>query len=214
MQSVQASDPGQGAQQRRVGSALGVKGRCHQALDKGPPWLGSCLHRAAQQRFSYTLCPAPGSPCLCAHSRDCLQCLSSLPCHFSPVQPRAPILSFRIYLEHLLLQSLPRCLAGCRDPPSPCSQMAPACTHTRAQTPLLTALPSLQCSCVFMSTSAARLLSLLRARPVSCSTAHHPVVPQCVSVKLVQRGVSLMVQWLGLNVPNTGGPGFNPWSGN
>lgn len=168
MQSVQASDPGQGAQQRRVGSALGVKGRCHQALDKGPPWLGSCLHRAAQQRFSYTLCPAPGSPCLCAHSRDCLQCLSSLPCHFSPVQPRAPILSFRIYLEHLLLQSLPRCLAGCRDPPSPCSQMAPACTHTRAQTPLLTALPSLQCSCVFMSTSAARLLSLLRARPVSC----------------------------------------------
>ena len=56
--------------------------------------------------------------------------------------------------------------------------------------------------------------SFLRARPVSCSTAHHPVVPQCVSVKLVQRGVSLMVQWLGLNVPNTGGPGFNPWSGN
>ena len=134
MQSVQASDPGQEVQRRRVGSALGVKGRCHQALDKGPPWLGSCLHRAAPW-FSYTHRSAPESPCLCAHSRDCLQCLSSLPCHFSPVQPRAPILSYP--LEFILSTSFSRKSAQMSSwLQGPTVSMVPdcACMHTHVHT--------------------------------------------------------------------------------
>ena len=170
MQSVQASDPGQGMQRRKVGSALGVKGRCHQALDKGPPRLGSCLHLAAPW-YSYTHRSAPESPCLCAHSRDCLQCLSSFPCHFSPVQPRAPILSYP--LEFILSISFSRKSSQMSSwLQEPTISMVPDCacmhTHTCTHTPLLIARPSLQCNCVFMSTYTTRLLSLLRARPVSC----------------------------------------------
>ena len=134
MQSVQASDPGQGVQRRRVGSALGVKGRSHQALDKGPPRLGSCLHRAAPW-FSYIHRSAPESPCLCAHSRDCLQCLSSLPCHFSPVQPRAPILSYP--LEFILSTSFSRKSAQMSSwLQGPTVSMVPdcACMHTHVHT--------------------------------------------------------------------------------
>ena len=46
-----------------------------------------------------------------------------------------------------------------------------------------------------------------------CVLLHHRVVPWCVSIKLVQRGVSLMGQQLGLHVPNTGGPGSIPGPG-
>lgn len=108
---------------------------------------------------------------LCAHSRDCLQCLSSLPCHLSPVQPRAPILFYP--LEFILSISfsrkssqMSRWLQGHTISMLPdCTCMhTHMCTHTR----LLIALPSLQCNCVFTSNSTTRLLRLLRARPMSC----------------------------------------------
>ena len=118
-----------------MGSALGVKGRCHQALDKGPPMAWLLPTSSSSLVFLHTpSCSWVSFVGLCAHSRDCLQCLSSLPCHLSPVQPRAPILFYP--LEFIWSISFSRKsfqMSSWLQGPT-ISQTAPACTHTHAHT--------------------------------------------------------------------------------
>ena len=157
--------PRAGSVAEEGGECSGGEGKMPSSTWQRPPMAGLLPTSSSSLVFLHTpSCSWVSFVGLCAHTRDCLQCLSLLPCHLSPVQPRAPILFYPLeFIWSISFSRKSSQMSSWLQGPT-ISQTAPACTHT----PLLTALPSLQCNCVFMSTSTTRLLRLLRARPVSC----------------------------------------------